>query len=143
MKFANEEHERRFLKLMISDNTHHGDTERLALWYIVSGNLDLYAKRHHLYDFDSHGIKVRSLDNGAVDLCSSSRALVRLGFNLYNRYFDSDSGTREDIAPCDLFCNLDSGNLELALNAIRLRFDWNTALEFSNDYKHSEQQQDR
>lgn len=132
MKFTSKEHERRFLNLMISDNTYHDDTERQALWYIVSGNRDLYAKRHHLYDFNSHGIKP-CLDSGAVDLCSSSRALVRLAFNLYNRY----SG--EDMAPCDLFCNLDSGNMKLALNAIRLRFDWNTDLEFSNDYKQEEQ----
>lgn len=132
MKFTSKEHEGRFLNLMISDSTYHDDTERQALWYIVSGNGDLYAKRHHLYDFKSHGIKP-CLDNGSVDLCSSSRALVRLGFNLYNRYCG------EDMTPCNLFCNLDSSNMTLALNAIRLRFDWNTALEFSNGYEQEEQ----
>ena len=36
--------------------------------------------------FQNHQIEPDCLQDGIVDFCSSSRALIRLGYNLYNGY---------------------------------------------------------
>jgi len=51
-----------------------------------------------------------------VDFSSGMYALLRLGFNLYNGYKDSDT------TPLGIFWNLDSDNRILAYHALRLRF---------------------
>ncbi|WP_176699065.1 DUF6075 family protein [Clostridium sp. C105KSO13] len=51
-----------------------------------------------------------------IDLSGGVKALIRLGFNLYNGM--NQKGT--DI--CDIFWNLDEQNRRLALNAIQIRF---------------------
>jgi hypothetical protein len=126
MKFLKKQHEDNFLDLVVRDNTYEDDKARFALFYIIEGNGDLYRKRNEIYDFEEHMIKL-CLDDGSVDFCSSGRALIKLGFNLYNS-FKSDG-----ISPSDLFYNLDTKNMELAINAIRLRFDRCEALTFSQE----------
>ncbi|WP_432409388.1 DUF6075 family protein [Wukongibacter sp. M2B1] len=48
----------------------------------------MFSKRKHIYDFEKGAINQACLDSGEVDFCSSSRALIRLGYNLYNSYSD-------------------------------------------------------
>ena len=64
-----------YIALLIKDNTAETDVERKALFRIFS-NDDLFGKVTHLYDFKEHSIKPESLENGEVDLSSSSRKLV-------------------------------------------------------------------
>lgn len=113
--FIDKEHENRLLNLMASDCTHVGDTERISLFYIISGNKDLYSRRNAIYDFKEHCIK-RCMEDRKVDFSSGMYALIRLGFNLYNGYRDRYT------TPLDLFYSLDEQNRWVAENAIRLRF---------------------
>jgi len=126
MKFQSKQHEERFLDLVVRDGTYESDRERLALFYIIVGNEDLFKKWGTIYDFEEHMIKL-CLEDGQVDFCSSSRALIKLGFNLYNGYQCQGN------SPLDLFCSLDEKNMELAMNAIKLRLDSHESLEFTKD----------
>lgn len=110
-------HALRLNKLMQADGTNQRDIERITLFYILAGNENLYCKRNHIYDFKKHCIK-SCLNDGIVDFSSGLRSLIKLGFNLYNGYSDSD------MTPLDLFWNLDSRNKQIAENAIRLRFNY-------------------
>ena len=120
MKFQNREHEGNLLKLLVKDQSHPRDKERRALFYILAGNADLYSKADRIYDFNEHLIKLECLNDGSVDLCSSSRALVKLAYNLYNGYEDSD------FSPMDIFSNLDTDNYHLAMESLNVRFGYTT-----------------
>lgn len=120
MYFLNEDHAYNFQNMLLQDKTHPGDKERQALFYIIGGNEDLFLKRKHLYNFKDHEINPEVFTNGEVDLCSSSKAMVRLGYNLYNGYED------ELTSPYDLFRILDEKNYFVAKSAIDMRFGMDT-----------------
>lgn len=117
MDYLNENHKKRFYNLMAEDNTDVCDKERQSLFYILAGNSDLYQKKNGIYDMKTHCI-IPSLSNKGVkiDLAGGSKALVKLGFNLYNGMKQKGNGI------CDIFWNLDEQNRRLALNAIKIRF---------------------
>ena len=106
--------EDRFKDLIERDNTCESDMERKALFYIIAGNNDLYQKIDYIYDFEDSSIRSECFENEDVDFCSSSIKLLKLGFNLYNGY-------AADVL--DVFSILDKANFNLALEAIRLRFN--------------------
>ena len=108
-------HRLRYNKLAAITGLRDYDCERMALFYIISGNKDLYVKKKAIYDFFDNSIMPECLTTGNVDFCSSSKALIRLGFNLYNGYTDSET------SPLFLLCGLDSKNLFIAYQAILLR----------------------
>jgi hypothetical protein len=114
--FLNRNHMEHYLDLVMEDHMHKEDMERASLFYIISGNNDIYRKRRFIYDPKDHSIK-RCLDNRKVDFSSSMKALIRLGFNLYNGWSD------EYTTPVDLLGCLDNNNKKLAENAIQIRFD--------------------
>jgi hypothetical protein len=116
MKFLNEKHMENFKSLLMKDNTNPRDVERQSLFYIIAGNEDLFSKRRHIYDFEEGSIRPKCLENGEVDFCSSSRALIRLGYNLYNSYSDKYT------TPIDTLYGLDINNYVLALNSLDFRF---------------------
>jgi len=116
MRFLNKEHENKLVKLIQRDGTHPKDKERISLFYILAGNVDLYAKSRSIYDFGLHQIIPDCLNGGSVDLCSSSRALIKLGYNLYNSYQDSDT------SPIHIFSVLDEDNYFLATESLGVRF---------------------
>ncbi len=111
--FKDTNHETTFKGLLALDQTHEGDSERKALFYIIAGCEGLSQKVHSLYDFEEQMIKTSALEGG-VDLTSSEQALVKFGFNLYNSY-PSDS-------IIDTFYLLDPSSFSIALKAIYLRF---------------------
>lgn len=116
MDYRNQEHQERYLLLLAEDQTRLGDIERESLFYIIAGNDDLYQKRNYLYDSRDHHIKqVFRCREGSVDLSGGAKALVRLGFNLYN-------GMNKGACVSEIFDPLDEGNRILAWNAIKLRY---------------------
>ena len=114
--FLSSKHMENYLDLVMEDQMCTGDVERASLFYIISGNDDLYRKQRFIYDTKDHSIK-RCLDNTDVDFSSSIKALIRLGFNLYNGWSD------EYTTPVDLLGCLDNNSRKLAKNAIQIRFD--------------------
>lgn len=104
----------RYQLFLARDNTSIQDNERKSLFYVLSGNYDLYTNSGKIYDFDDHSIKMDCLDNGEVDFTSGTRKLIHLAFNLYNGYHGADI--------LDIFSSLDSDNFDLAINAIYIRF---------------------
>ena len=103
-----------YIALLTKDNTAETDVERKALFLIFSTD-DLFRKVTHLYDFKEHSIKPEALENGEVDLSSSSRKLVMAAFNLYNGHYKADI--------CDTFAGLDDENFNLLIQAIKIRFN--------------------
>ncbi len=127
MRFLNREHENKLMKLIQRDSTHPKDKERISLFYILSGNDDLYAKSRSIYDFSQHQIIPECLNGGNVDFCSSSRALIRLGYNLYNSYQDSDT------SPIHILSGLDEDNYFLATESLGVRFGYSHQVQSTLD----------
>lgn len=113
--FLDPRHEENFLSLLCLDNTCPSDQERLALFFVIAGNLELFSKSERIYDFKEHCLQ-RGLDNNRLCLSSGIGSLLVLGRNLYNGYEDGDT------SPLHLFWNLDADNAQLAVNALRMRF---------------------
>lgn len=109
------DHKERFKELLELDETATGDTERKALFWLLSANEDLFKKVHHIYNFEEHWIIPDIFESSEVDFASSSRSMIKLGFNLYNSY--NEKGT--DVL--SIFCNLDEHNYEIAIEAIKIR----------------------
>jgi len=114
--FKDNLHNSRYNELVCISKMRANDLERLSLFYIISGNVDLYMKRKSIYNFVENAINPECLNSDTVDFCSSSKALIRLGFNLFNGYSDSQTN------PMYLLCGLDTKNLFIAYQAIFLRF---------------------
>jgi hypothetical protein len=113
--FADLLHKQQYDEPLQKDNTYVGDIERMALFYLLSGNRELYGKHRYIYDFKEHGIK-NCIQHGEADFSSGIKSLIRLGFNLYNGYTD------DLISPNQLFYPLDESNRILALKAIDIRY---------------------
>lgn len=110
--FLSLEHEKRYKDLIQRDNTNSNDIERQAMFFILSGNEELYRKVDYLYDFRENCITPEGMEE--VDLTSSTKGLVELAFNLYNSY------PMRSIT--ELFSLLDDQNKQLAFQAIKMRF---------------------
>ena len=113
MKFLSEEHENRFNNLVSMDRTYSEDIERHALFYIISGNDELFPRYDKIYDFKKNMLKASW---SKTPLCSSGDKLMQLGVNLYN------GNAKRNLSVCDVFSSLDRKNRRLALNAIEIRF---------------------
>ncbi|PKM95028.1 MAG: hypothetical protein CVU84_06815 [Firmicutes bacterium HGW-Firmicutes-1] len=127
MGFLNAEHENKLMELIQRDGTHPKDKERISLFYNLSGNADLYAKSDFIYDFKNHQIELDCLLDSRVDFYSSSRALIRLAYNLYNGYQDDMT------TPIDLLSGLDADNYLLALESIDIRLGYSKQVQASLD----------
>lgn len=113
--FETEEHEYRFYSIMNKDDTSELDMERIAMFYILTGNSELYSHLHEIYNCSSHRLKQNPLHKLEY-MCSSSQKLLMLALHLYN------SRNCRNITPFEVLNNLDRSNLDLALNALHLRF---------------------
>jgi len=113
--FTDNDHKNRYLELIKKAQVNIYDLERQSLFYIVSGSEDLYKKKYDIYDFYENAILSDCITSGKVDFCSSSKALIRLAYNLYNGYRDDCT------SPLSILGGLDSKNLFLAYQAILIR----------------------
>lgn len=114
--FISPAHRDQYINMVLEDGMSFGDRERASLFYIISGNEDLYRKRRYIYNSGEHCIK-NGIDSGKVDFSSGIRSLIRLGFNLHNGWSD------EYTTPINLFGSLDEQNRMLAENALQIRFN--------------------
>jgi len=55
--FTRSNHKTWYESLRKEDNTHLEDKERIALFYLIAGNNDLYQKIAYIYEFKYHQIK--------------------------------------------------------------------------------------
>jgi len=127
MEFLSKEHENQFVNLLQKDDAHPSDVERLALFFIISGNDDLYRKSKYIYNFNEHQIEPDCLHNDKVDFCSSSRSLVKLAYNLFNGYQDTN------VSPLELLSGLDVDNFNLATESIKIRFGYTNQVQSTLD----------
>lgn len=116
--FLNMNQEERFNELVLRDGTSLKDVERRALFFIFAGNEDLFNKVNNFYDFEENSIRLEGFEE--VDLTGSARGLVELAFNLYNDYEHLEKPMQSIVY---LFGGLDDKNFELALQAIKIRFN--------------------
>ena len=123
MHFLNEQHKKNFWQICSEDKGFdQRDLERVALFYIIAGNDTLFSQRKNIYDFKERAIDVEIDEKGRVFIpgeawhTSSTIALIRLAYNLFNGFKD------ERTNPMDLLSNLDDDNFDLAFNAMNIRF---------------------
>lgn len=121
MIYLNKEHEERYKILIEKSGLNYEDMEREALFYLLAGNSDLYRQVDRIYDFQKQQLKCIAED-GQVDFSNiytstSSKSLLKLGIQLYN------NGT--DITVFATFRCLDADNAQIALNAIKIRYNIN------------------
>ncbi len=102
----------KYKELLKRDKTHQGDVERKAMFHIFSSNEDLYEMVDELYDFRENMIKPECLTK--AKLTSSTRALIKLAFNLYNSRLKADV--------YQVLVYLGEKNLSTALAAMKIRF---------------------
>lgn len=117
------EHSLRLVSMMEESGIEDTDKERMALFYIISGNDDLFESRYAIYDFKSdyspYGtIRLDCFET--TDFSSGVRKLLLLAFNLYNGYNQSDT----NMTPVGLLLGLDKENLRLAYEAMQFRFSY-------------------
>lgn len=122
MYFLNKDHAYNFQNMILQDKTHPRDTERMALFYILGGNEELFMKRKHIYDFKNHEVYTDILSQSERELSDSSKALIRLAYNLYNGYEDQHTGIKEILA------TLDQTNMDLVQGSIDIYINGNCAL---------------
>lgn len=94
------------------------DREVDSMLYIFSENDSLYQKVEQIVDFENRSIKPSILESSI--LSSSEKALIRLAFNLFNGYCNESNSVY--FTPSLIFWNLDSINTEIAINALRIRY---------------------
>ena len=118
--FQNEIHKERFVSLsnkLIKENhiTFKIDAYYSSLFYIISSNKDLFNMNEKIFDFKNRSIKSDVLNDEA--LTGTTRRLLSLGFELFtNRSWG-------DMSIIDIFDYLDEYSFEVAIIALRLRFN--------------------
>ena len=90
IKFINDEHKERFNKCIEQDGTYEYDFERKSLFYILTGNDDLYIRIENIYNFNDRSINFEVILNKSHELSSSARKMLSLRLNLYNNYIYRD-----------------------------------------------------
>lgn len=94
--------------------------EEMPIIYILSQVPSLYNSRDRILNFEKQQIIPQSLDSGIWS--SGERAMIKLGYNLFNNYKGECQEEGENYSPIGLFWALDKDNVNIALNALSLRF---------------------
>jgi hypothetical protein len=116
MYFIDKNHVTNYQKLLFQDHTHPKNIHRKSLFYIISGNEDLYLRRYSIYDFGIHEILPINLVNELMSLGDGSRMLLRLAYNLYNGFDDGN------LTPRDIFYVMNKRDFIVAKGGIDMRF---------------------
>lgn len=119
MEFLSTVHEKKFEELI--EKQGRAGVEHKTLFYIISGNQDLFAQVNKIYDFKQGMLCDRAeTEEGELYFkglltSGSSKRLINLGVQLFN-------GTNKQNV-LDTFTGLDQDNFKLAINAIKIRFN--------------------
>lgn len=125
MEFIDEDHEEKFNALMKNDNARDTDAERKALFYIISGNEELYFQRDKIYNFKSHQIGLENYIEGKIMLSGGTNRMLYLGYHLYNGFnFERIDENKKDydLSINDIFSGLDINGYKVCTNALHIRF---------------------
>ncbi|WP_252225781.1 DUF6075 family protein [Clostridium sp. ZBS2] len=121
MIYLNEEHKERYKILIKKSGMIYEDRERKALFHLLAGNSDLYKQVDKIYDFNRQQLCCMTgygqVDFSNIYTSSSSKSLLLLAIQLYN------NGT--DITVAESFRYLDAGTAQIALVAIKIRYNIN------------------
>ena len=112
MNFLSEYHKQTFEEFSFLAQAKPREKEYRAALYLLSS--PLLARRTKKY-IEPRGIRFEDLKETAKPWSSSERALLSLAGNLFNGSWPADIN--------EVFWNLDQGNTEIAIQAIRLRFE--------------------
>lgn len=121
MEFLNSQHEENFNNLTKKADVRNGDLERKSMFYIIASNDDLFKQAGEIYNFRDDELQERkeTLEGDLyfpnVLTSNSSQKLLNLAVQLFNNTKDQNV--------LDTFSGLDTNNFELALNAIKIRFN--------------------
>lgn len=124
IKFLNSEHEQRYNECINKDRTNEQDHERIAMFYILSSDKDIYKRINQLYIFSENAINIDGFFKIRNELSSSSAKMVYLAYQLYNNFKYRDFDER-DLTILDMFAGLDKDNFEVCCYALKLRFNIN------------------
>lgn len=118
MQFITEQHEKNYNELIKKGNI-GSDVERESLFYIIAGNMELYKNVQKIYNFKEKQIRIELGEDGEfyipnLPVSSSAKKLANLGVQLFN-------GTIKQ-SVISTFAGLDNNNFNLAINAIKIRF---------------------
>lgn len=108
------DHEDRLNQLLELDGTRASDIKRKALFFIISGDDELYRHVDLIYDFKARDTKQEFLRFKDSDISFSSRKLLKVALNLYNGY---------PIDISDAFSKMEKWKMDLAFDAIKIRFN--------------------
>lgn len=113
MDFLNTEHQLNYQALIEKDKTYGGDRERQALFFILASDDRLNRDATFIYDFEERAINPEALNS---TYSHGEALLINLAFNLFNGW--------ECPSPLDMFAVWDSNSREVAIQAIRVRFNF-------------------
>lgn len=116
--WQDDNHKEYFEKFLKDDNTRGGDSERIALFYILSSSDSLRRNIKSIYDFKKGWINPECLSEPFQT--GATTALTRFAFNLYNGHKDIDEDNICRSTPIDIFHY--SAFREVFLQAINIRF---------------------
>ncbi len=114
MEFLNEKHKKRYMEALGKSGISEYDRERQALFYILTGNVELYKYLDNIYDFKRNKIN-RTVVEELGYLSSGVLKLMHLGLHLFN-----DANPLYGSLVTTL-CGLDGNNRKLAMNAMEIR----------------------
>lgn len=117
----------RYNELLEKANVADWDRERQALFFLIANNDELYQNVNKIYDFKRNSLKSYENEENEsglflgeeefIQLSSSAKAFIRLGFALFN-------GRECDVF--NTFANLGQESYSIVISAINLRFDFKT-----------------
>ncbi|WP_415465241.1 DUF6075 family protein [Clostridium saccharoperbutylacetonicum] len=125
IEFIDEDHKEKFNELMKNDNARDTDVERKALFYIVSGNEELYFQRDKIYNFKSHQIELGNYIEGKIMLSGGTNRMLYLAYHLYNGFnFERIDENKKDyeLSINDIFSGIDIKGYKVCINALNIRF---------------------
>ena len=114
--FLNDSHKEQF-NMLLDDTCYPHDRERKAMFYIIAGCDDLFVHNRTIYDFEKEELAIAPNLGHLKKLCTSAKVLLMLAIQFYNSVNNKQS-------VYDTFIYLDSDNKRLALEAIKIRFNF-------------------
>ena len=118
LKFKDEAHEKGFNEFMDKAKVRPTDTERKALFYLLSLFNETRSHIKDLYNFQDNCIEFEGLNKGWQT--GGTTKVTKLAFNLYNGHRGEDRET-EDYSPLELF-SISEEYRNYLLYAVQIRF---------------------